>query len=132
MHYARLNHSPVARSAPLVGAARGSAQRPKPCTGSSTGVLPSTTAVLNSSKCTGTYYSFSTQWYYLVGTDVQVVLLVKVFQKHILKRHARATCACYECLRACSVHARIYSTHTTLLTCYGVLGACSSHAFDIN
>ena len=27
MHYARLNHSPVARSAPLVGAARGSAQR---------------------------------------------------------------------------------------------------------
>ena len=32
MHYARLNHSPVARSAPLVGAARGSAQRPKPCT----------------------------------------------------------------------------------------------------
>ena len=31
MHYARLNHSPVARSAPLVGAARGSAQRPKPC-----------------------------------------------------------------------------------------------------
>ena len=32
MHYARLNHSHVARSAPLVGAARGSAQRPKPCT----------------------------------------------------------------------------------------------------
>ena len=41
-----------------------------PDTGSSTGVLPSTTAVLNSSTCTGTYYSFSTQWYYLVATDV--------------------------------------------------------------
>ena len=37
MHYARLNHSPVARSAPLVGAARGSAQRPKPCTAVASG-----------------------------------------------------------------------------------------------
>ena len=32
MHCARLSHSPHADSAPLVGAARGSAQRPKPCT----------------------------------------------------------------------------------------------------
>ena len=37
MHCARLNHSPHADSAPLVGAARGSAQRPKPCTAVASG-----------------------------------------------------------------------------------------------
>ncbi len=56
MHCARLSHSPVAGSASLVGAARGSAQRPKPCTDCSACAAPLHTHPLHSIGTRSTHF----------------------------------------------------------------------------